>query len=77
VQFADIGHPVLGDPRYKKQEASHPGWIRKRIALHAKSISFVHPVTGKLLELDSPLPPAMAKFIAGNRGANMNSAKRN
>jgi 23S rRNA pseudouridine1911/1915/1917 synthase len=76
VQFADIGHPVLGDPRYKKQEASHPGWIRKRIALHAKSISFVHPVTGKLLELDSPLPPAMAKFIAGNRGANKNSATR-
>jgi 23S rRNA pseudouridine1911/1915/1917 synthase len=76
VQFADIGHPILGDPRYKKQEASHPGWIRKRIALHARSLCFVHPVTGKKLELDSPLPPALAKFIAGNRGAHKHTANK-
>ncbi|QDV68482.1 Ribosomal large subunit pseudouridine synthase D [Rosistilla carotiformis] len=67
VHFADAGHPVLGDPRYRKETAKHPRWIRKRIALHAKSLGFVHPATGETLEIESPLPSAMDKFIASQR----------
>ncbi len=67
VQFADAGHPVLGDPRYKTKEATHPRWIRKRIALHARFLGFEHPVTGEAMSFDSPLPSAMEKFIAGSR----------
>ena len=67
VQFADAGHPVLGDPRYKTEEAMHPRWVRKRIALHAKSLGFEHPVSGDAVLFESPLPAAIEKFLAGSR----------
>ena len=66
VHFADAGHPVLGDPRYKTKQANHPRWIRKRIALHAKSLGFEHPVSGKAMTFESPLPSALEKFLARN-----------
>ncbi len=67
VQFADAGHPILGDPRYKTKLAMHPRWIRKRIALHAKSLGFEHPVSGEAMQIESPLPSAIEKFLAGSR----------
>lgn len=67
VHFADAGHPVLGDPRYSIKEAKHPRWIRQRIALHAKTLAFEHPVTGQAVRFDSPLPAAINKFLAGSR----------
>ncbi|TWU10671.1 RluA family pseudouridine synthase [Allorhodopirellula heiligendammensis] len=66
VQFAHALHPVLGDLRYRPDLSQHQRWIRKRIALHATSLSFVHPVTGEELSLHSPLPAAMSKFIKGS-----------
>jgi 23S rRNA pseudouridine1911/1915/1917 synthase len=66
VQFANAEHPVLGDPRYKQKLASHPRWIRKRIALHAKSLGFKHPVSGDAMQIESPLPSAIEKFLAGS-----------
>ncbi len=67
VHFADAGHPVLGDPRYETKAAEHPRWIRKRIALHAKTLAFEHPVTGEAVKFESPLPAAIEKFLAGSR----------
>ncbi|MCC9644765.1 RluA family pseudouridine synthase [Rhodopirellula sp. JC740] len=67
VQFANAGHPVLGDPRYQPNEAKHPRWNRKRIALHASTLGFYHPVSGELVQFESPLPSIMEKFIAGAR----------
>ena len=67
VQFANAEHPVLGDPRYKTELAMHPRWIRKRIALHAKSLGFEHPISGDAMQIESPLPPAIEKFLAGSR----------
>ncbi len=66
VHLAHAGFPVLGDRRYKPKQAAHPRWIRKRIALHAKTLGFDHPLTGEPLLLESPLPPAMAKFLKKN-----------
>jgi 23S rRNA pseudouridine1911/1915/1917 synthase len=63
VHLAELGHPVLGDPRYGGKASEHPRWIRSRMALHAKSLGFIHPVTGDPLLFESPLPIAMAKFI--------------
>ena len=67
VHFADAGHPVLGDPRYGTKQAMHPRWIRKRIALHAKSLGFEHPITGDAMTFESPLPTALEKFLAGSQ----------
>ena len=67
VHFADAGYPVLGDPRYKTKQALHPRWIRKRIALHAKSLGFEHPVSGEAMTFESPLPSAFEKFLVRSR----------
>lgn len=67
VQLSYSGHPILGDPHYEKERAQHPRWIRRRIALHATSLAFIHPVTGEPMKVASALPSAMQKFIAGSR----------
>jgi len=51
VHLADIGHPVVGDDKYGREEDQY-----KRLALHAKSISFTHPSSGKRLTFTSGLP---------------------
>lgn len=43
-----LGRPILGDPLY-----GHGG---DRLYLHAQSISFIHPVTGKPMTVCSPPP---------------------
>lgn len=63
VHFAEAGHPVLGDPRYKPDLAAHPLWRARRIALHALELGFTHPVTGKKLMFQSQLPSPFMKFI--------------
>ena len=39
VQFADIGHPVLGDFKY----GSRKPFPNRAIALHAQSLTIIHP----------------------------------
>jgi 23S rRNA pseudouridine1911/1915/1917 synthase len=63
VQFADHGHPVLGDPRYGRSRSHHDRWPDSRIALHALSLGFVHPATGKPMRFESELPKSMQRFI--------------
>jgi 23S rRNA pseudouridine1911/1915/1917 synthase len=63
VHFADQGHPVLGDSRYNPQHARHPRWKYRRLALHATSLSFVHPATNELLQFQTDLPREMQKFL--------------
>ncbi len=63
VHFADHGHPVLGDPRYRPKAAEHPRWNAERIALHALSLGFEHPATGERLLFESELPRAMQRFM--------------
>jgi 23S rRNA pseudouridine1911/1915/1917 synthase len=63
VHFSEAGHPVLGDPRYCSAQAKHPRWLAKRIALHAELLGFTHPVTGKKLTFESPLPMPFERMI--------------
>ena len=56
VQFANAGHPVLGDPRYKPKEATHARWHRKRMALHASTLGFFHPVLANQSTLTRHFP---------------------
>lgn len=60
VHMAYIGHPVAGDPVYgpKKPEPGLDGQC-----LHARVIGFVHPRTGKYLEITSELPPYFTAFL--------------
>lgn len=51
VHLAGIGHPVVGDQKYGKGNKAH-----KRLALHARSISFRHPFSGKQLTFETKVP---------------------
>lgn len=44
-----LGYPVLGDWLYK-------GATAERLMLHARRIEFKHPLTGKALKFEAPLP---------------------
>ena len=73
VHLSEAGHPLLADEVYGggsrlaqlkdpvlKQMIKAMG----RQALHAKTLGFLHPVTGEYLEFDAELPPDMAGIIA-------------
>ncbi len=70
AHMAAIGHPVAGDGKYggSGQENLGQGWgaqlgggVSRKLHLHARSISLVHPVTGKRLSLTAELPEHMAR----------------
>lgn len=65
VHFADAGHPIIGDDRYRSEDARHRNWPHKRLALHARSLGFEHPVTRETLHFDTPLPTEFQQFIHG------------
>ncbi|MDO8800554.1 MAG: RluA family pseudouridine synthase [Phenylobacterium sp.] len=70
VHLASKGSPCLGDPVYGsgpptpavREAMAQAGLARQ--ALHAAVLGFVHPVTGKTLRFESPLPPDMAQLEA-------------
>jgi 23S rRNA pseudouridine1911/1915/1917 synthase len=67
VQFADAGHPVLGDRRYQPARAKHPRWRSNRLALHAFSLEFHHPQTRERLRFEAPVPDAFKRFLKSKR----------
>jgi 23S rRNA pseudouridine1911/1915/1917 synthase len=64
VHFADHGHPVLGDLRYNRRKGQHSAWPKGRLALHATTLGFVHPLTKQPVEFHAPLPNVMTRFIS-------------
>lgn len=70
-----IGHPVIGDPVYcrrgemKRLASVAPGMVPSvkdadRQMLHAWTLSFLHPKTGKPLTIEAPIPADMRALIA-------------
>ena len=58
VHMKDLQRPVLGDVKYG--DGSNP---LGRLALHAFKLSFYHPITGKLMEFETPYPSAFKKLF--------------
>ncbi len=63
---AVMGHVLLGDKRYGDKEANQ--WARtachlKRLFLHAESINFDHPETGKKVTISAPLDSELTKVL--------------
>ena len=70
AHMAEIGHPIVGDGKYggSGQENKGDGWgsqlggeISRKLHLHARSLSFTHPVTGRRITLIADLPPHMVR----------------
>ncbi len=62
VHFAEAGHPVIGDPRYRTQQAAHRWWSHKRLALHAESLGFEHPISHASIKFIAPWPQEFRDF---------------
>jgi 23S rRNA pseudouridine1911/1915/1917 synthase len=54
AQFLAMGHPVIGDRKYHRAEASEP--LIARVALHAAYLQFVHPRSGESVSVNCKLP---------------------
>ena len=65
VHLSHAGHPVLGDDKYGDFELNHrleKAGVR-RLFLHAKRLAFSHPLSGQSMQLETPLPGDMRKFV--------------
>jgi len=58
VQLSEKGHPVVGDRKYGRQNDSYG-----TLALHAKSISFTHPVNGRRLTFETGIPDFFTRLV--------------
>lgn len=76
VHMSSIGHPIFNDERYGGSEirkgtiySKYKQFIRNcfeicpRQALHAKTLGFVHPVSGQWLQFDSDIPEDMTALL--------------
>ena len=59
VHMSHIGYPLVGDYLY----GGEAPWLLDRQALHAYKLSFNHPVTGKRLTVEAPLPNDIQEVI--------------
>jgi 23S rRNA pseudouridine1911/1915/1917 synthase len=57
VHLMAIGHPMLGDTIYGGRILQADQFRLERQALHAASISFIHPTTLEPMTIAAPLPP--------------------
>jgi 23S rRNA pseudouridine1911/1915/1917 synthase len=73
VHLAHTGFPVVGDPAYGGRRRTPAGATPqlvaaiaefKRQALHAARLKLEHPVTGREVEWEAPVPADMAGLIA-------------
>ena len=77
-----IGHPLFADERYGgmdilrgERTASYRQFVQNafrlcpRQALHARTLGFVHPTTGRQMDFTSPLPADMEALIGKWRKA--------
>ena len=64
VHMASIGHPVAGDPVYARR---NPLGLSGQ-ALHAGSLGFTHPRTGRRMMFSAPRPAAMEAVLRRLRG---------
>jgi len=67
VHLQHIGHPLLGDPVYRRGVRRTVDFPRQ--ALHAAELELVHPRSGKPMAWSVPLPADMKKLLAGLRRA--------
>lgn len=70
AHMAEIGNPIIGDGKYggSSQENMGDGWgaqlggeISRNLHLHARQISFEHPITRKRITVVAPLPDHMKR----------------
>lgn len=62
VHLEAVGHPLLGDARYRAHAAGGGSPIGRQ-ALHARKLAFAHPADGRPMGWSSPMPEDMERAI--------------
>jgi tRNA pseudouridine32 synthase/23S rRNA pseudouridine746 synthase/23S rRNA pseudouridine1911/1915/1917 synthase len=62
VHLSEMGNPVVGDRKYGKRNDDHG-----TLVLHARSISFTHPVSRKRLAFETGIPENISRLIGGTQ----------
>ncbi|GAB2718194.1 RluA family pseudouridine synthase [Halomonas garicola] len=70
VHAAHAGHPLLGDDKYFTRESTA---VSRRLGagrlfLHARSLSFPEPGSGRMITVKAPLPEALESVLTPLRG---------
>lgn len=60
VHMKDLGHPITGDRKYG---AGHSPI--NRLALHAQTLRFVHPITRREMNFSTPIPVRFKSLVKG------------
>ena len=63
VHMSYLGHPLLGDFLYHPPTGKDTEPKISRQALHAWRLTFTHPITGKLLTFQAPVPEDMLQLL--------------
>jgi len=63
VQFAEIGHPIVGDQKYGHVEVV----TGKRMFLHAAELTIKHPFSKEQMTFKAPIHPAFDAMLTGKR----------
>ena len=61
IHLKGIGHPVVGETKFVFRR--HYALKAKRLCLHANTLEFPHPMTGKEIHIEAPLPQDLQAFI--------------
>jgi 23S rRNA pseudouridine1911/1915/1917 synthase len=64
IHFKRIGHPIVGEDKFAFRKDFE--LKAKRLCLHAKELSFIHPVTKEFIKVESELPLDMQNFLKKN-----------
>ena len=60
VHLSHIGYPIIGDDVYSNGKNK---WNIEGQCLHAKSLEFVHPITGEKMHIEADLPEYFQKIL--------------
>jgi 23S rRNA pseudouridine1911/1915/1917 synthase len=60
VHSRELGHPIAGDRRYGAKASPIA-----RLALHARTLNFVHPITHRQMKFETPIPERFLKLVKG------------
>lgn len=61
VHLSEIGYPIVGDEIYSNGKNE---WNVKGQCLHARSLKFKHPISGKNIFIEAPLPKYFKDIIS-------------
>ena len=62
IHCAELGNPIIGDRKYNKVEDKNSKdlpYSFKKLLLHARQITFTHPVSKKTINIEAELPQHM------------------